>query len=146
MAFGQPHPTKAIACDAAYRGVTSERYRDMLQEQERSAIPPSTVLPEIQTPLRRADIEMLAGCIKAGDFAALRDRSARAADAAEIPDLSGVSVLAVDDNAVNREVLNEALKSLRIAAHLVGSGEDAIAAVQRGRERLQGRDEPAEVG
>jgi general secretion pathway protein D len=35
---------------ASYRGVTSERYRDMLQEQERSAIPPSTVLPDIQTP------------------------------------------------------------------------------------------------
>jgi general secretion pathway protein D len=34
----------------SYRGVTSERYRDMLQEQERSAIPPSPVLPDIQTP------------------------------------------------------------------------------------------------
>ncbi len=35
---------------ASYRGVTSERYRDMLQEQERSAIPPSTVLPDIRPP------------------------------------------------------------------------------------------------
>ena len=34
----------------AYRGVTSERYRDMLIEQERAAIPPSAVLPDIQTP------------------------------------------------------------------------------------------------
>jgi len=34
----------------SYRGVTSERYRDMLQEQERAAIPPSVVLPNIETP------------------------------------------------------------------------------------------------
>jgi hypothetical protein len=34
----------------SYRGVTSERYRDMLQEQERAAIPPRTVLPDIRTP------------------------------------------------------------------------------------------------
>src|SRR5688572_32868814 len=35
---------------ASYRGVTSERYREMLEEQERAAIPPSAVLPDIQTP------------------------------------------------------------------------------------------------
>jgi general secretion pathway protein D len=34
----------------SYRGVTSERYRDMLIEQDRAAIPPSAVLPDIQTP------------------------------------------------------------------------------------------------
>ena len=34
----------------SYRGVTSERYRDMLEEQERAAIPPRAVLPDIQTP------------------------------------------------------------------------------------------------
>jgi general secretion pathway protein D len=34
----------------SYRGVTSERYRDMLQEQERAAIPPRPVLPDIPTP------------------------------------------------------------------------------------------------
>jgi len=34
----------------SYRAVTSERYRDMLEEQARSAIPPSVVLPDIQTP------------------------------------------------------------------------------------------------
>jgi general secretion pathway protein D len=35
---------------ASYRAVTSERYRDMLREQERSAIPPRPVLPDIPTP------------------------------------------------------------------------------------------------
>jgi general secretion pathway protein D len=34
----------------SYRGVTSERYRDMLIEQERSTMAPSVVLPDIQTP------------------------------------------------------------------------------------------------
>jgi general secretion pathway protein D len=35
---------------ASYRGVTADRYRDMLGEQERVAIPPSAVLPDIRTP------------------------------------------------------------------------------------------------
>jgi general secretion pathway protein D len=34
----------------SYAGVTSERYRDMLKEQERAAIPPRPVLPDIPTP------------------------------------------------------------------------------------------------
>jgi general secretion pathway protein D len=34
----------------SYRGVTSERYRDMLQEQERAAPPPRVVLPDIEPP------------------------------------------------------------------------------------------------
>ena len=35
---------------ASYRGVTAERYRDMLQEQERAAIPPRPMLPDIPPP------------------------------------------------------------------------------------------------
>ena len=34
----------------SYAGVTSERYRDMLKEQERAAIPPRPVLPDIPAP------------------------------------------------------------------------------------------------
>ena len=35
---------------ASYRGVTSERYREMLEEQERSTLPPRVVLPDIEMP------------------------------------------------------------------------------------------------
>jgi general secretion pathway protein D len=35
---------------ASYRATTSERYRQMLEEQESVAIPPSAVLPDIETP------------------------------------------------------------------------------------------------
>jgi general secretion pathway protein D len=35
---------------ASHQGVTSERYREMLEQQERATIPPSSVLPDIQTP------------------------------------------------------------------------------------------------
>ena len=35
---------------ASYRATTSERYRQMLEEQESVAIPPSAVLPDIDTP------------------------------------------------------------------------------------------------
>jgi general secretion pathway protein D len=35
---------------AAYRGVTAERYRQMLEEQDQARIPPSVVLPDIETP------------------------------------------------------------------------------------------------
>jgi len=35
---------------ASYRAATSERYRQMIEEQERAIIPPSSVLPDIETP------------------------------------------------------------------------------------------------
>ena len=36
---------------STYGPVTSERYRQMLEEQEKARIPPSVILPNIETPV-----------------------------------------------------------------------------------------------
>ena len=51
--------------------------------------------------------------------------------AAPTENFSHLAVLAVDDNAVNREVLREALLSLGIQGDFVGNGREALEAAQR---------------
>jgi PAS domain S-box-containing protein len=43
-----------------------------------------------------------------------------------IPDLAGIRVLVVDDNAQAREILTESLRAFALNVHSVSSGEDAI--------------------
>lgn len=84
---------------------------------------------EIPLPLSRKALDRLCTAIQAGDLADIRfvndEKAARAA-----PDLSHLQVLAVDDVAVNREVLAEALRSFNIHCELSDSGQDAIAKVR----------------
>ncbi|MEO0465987.1 MAG: ATP-binding protein [Pseudomonadota bacterium] len=49
-----------------------------------------------------------------------------------LPDVSGLHILAVDDNAVNREVLREALASLGVSADFAENGEEALNAAALG--------------
>jgi len=53
-------------------------------------------------------------------------------EARETPTFPGAKVLAADDSPVNREVVQEALKKLSIAATLVNDGEEALNAYQSG--------------
>ncbi|MBO0906252.1 ATP-binding protein [Jiella sonneratiae] len=80
---------------------------------------------EIALPLRRCDVARLAECLRAGDFSPLRPSDAGRVVTQEVghPDLK---VLVVDDGAVNREVLKEALASFSVAAALAESGTDAL--------------------
>ncbi|MDX1732578.1 MAG: response regulator, partial [Aurantimonas coralicida] len=82
-------------------------------------------------PLRRSEIDHLAQALATGDFAALRDDTPAMEIAARLPDMSGLRVLAVDDVAVNREVLKEALATLGVTAALAESGETAVAMTER---------------
>ena len=82
-------------------------------------------------PLRRSEIDHLAQALATGDFAALRDDTPAMETAAKLPDMSGLRVLAVDDVAVNREVLKEALATLGVTAALAESGETAVAMTER---------------
>ncbi len=91
---------------------------------------------DLPLPLRRGDIAVLASCVTAGDFAALRAESRSRQTVAELPDFSILSVLAVDDTAVNREVLGEALTSLGIRADMAESGAEAIEKVTARRYDL----------
>jgi len=59
-------------------------------------------------------------------------QSVRAADLAA-PSFSGARVLAVDDSAVNREVVREALSRLGIEVTLATNGAEAVASVEQGR-------------
>ncbi|MEF2552636.1 ATP-binding protein [Aurantimonas sp. A2-1-M11] len=78
-------------------------------------------------PLRRSDLDRLAQCLASGDFAPLRDEAPAMEPAATLPDMAGLRVLAVDDVAVNREVLKEALSTLGVTTMLAESGEAAVA-------------------
>ncbi|TFF24845.1 response regulator [Jiella endophytica] len=84
---------------------------------------------EIAVPLRRRDVDTLAASILAGDFTLLRataagDEPSKPRDAR----FAALKVLVVDDGAVNREVLKEALASFSVSPDLAESG---IAALQR---------------
>ena len=81
---------------------------------------------EIQLPFRRAELDQLVRSFRSGDFHAMREASTARRRTIELPDFSGLRVLAVDDTAVNREVLNEALTSFGVAADFAESGEEAI--------------------
>ena len=81
---------------------------------------------EIQLPFRRSELDLLANCMKTGDFLPLGKASTQGRTLIELPDLLRLRVLGVDDTAVNREVLYEALGGFRIVPDLAASGEEAI--------------------
>lgn len=87
--------------------------------------------PEVDLPLRNRDMEAIARCLVEGDFSPLNALGSMDARTAALPSFPDLKVLAVDDNAVNREVLIEALASLGVAPTLADSGAAAIARVRR---------------
>ena len=60
-----------------------------------------------------------------GDYLGIAVRESRASHA-DTPSFDGKSILAVDDNPVNREVLREALGALRIAVTFAVNGREAV--------------------
>ena len=83
---------------------------------------------EISLPLTRSSLDLVCAAFEDGNLSALAlDRRGNAAS--DIPDLRHLKVLAVDDVAVNREVLAEALRTFAIQADLAETGPDAIAQV-----------------
>jgi signal transduction histidine kinase/CheY-like chemotaxis protein len=88
---------------------------------------PSGIDPvhELATPVSRADLDLLADTANSGDFDRLRSTS-RHQPSQSLANFSELKVLAVDDVAVNREVLCEALRSFNIACDLAASASEAI--------------------
>lgn len=84
-----------------------------------------TVLGEVPLPLTRSDLAIICHSIVTGDFSEIA-RSQSEAARADYPKFENLSVLAVDDDPVNREVLSEALTALGINAQFAQSGHEAI--------------------
>ena len=87
------------------------------------------LLPE---PFSRTDLDALAGRLESGVLrgAAALSEPEESPDA--IPCFRGARVLAADDNAVNREVLSEALELMEVDADMVEDGAQALAAYEAG--------------
>jgi two-component system sensor histidine kinase BarA len=84
---------------------------------------------DIPMPLTRDSIERLVQGLSEGGLAELTTGSFEA-PASTVPDLRHLKVLAVDDVAVNREVLGEALRSFQIECDLADSGPSALSRVK----------------
>ena len=92
----------------------------------------ANIAADVSLPLTRGDADLICQCLETGDFSTLSQTQSDASKV-EFPSFAGLSVLAVDDDAVNREVLNEALTSLGIDAKFACSGEEGIAAAESNR-------------
>ncbi|MBW6425614.1 response regulator [Rhizobium sp. XQZ8] len=84
---------------------------------------------EVPLPVTRSVFDLVCAAIEDGDLSIV-DLDRRDNGTSDIPNLRHLRVLAVDDVAVNREVLAEALKTFGVQADLAESGPDAIAQVR----------------
>ena len=87
------------------------------------------VADSISHPYGRADIADFLACAATGSFRGI-DATQGGQEARQIKSFAGLRVLAADDNAVNREVLREALSTLKADATFVEDGEQALAAIR----------------
>lgn len=90
---------------------------------------------ELPAPVSRQGIDQIVRSLESGDFSIMDERSS-SAFATALPDLSDLKVLAVDDVAVNREVLGEALRSFGIVADLASNASEAISKTASSRYDL----------
>ncbi|MGI9464493.1 MAG: response regulator, partial [Aestuariivirgaceae bacterium] len=81
---------------------------------------------QIMRPIRRRDmfdaIERLAN----GTLRGAGALSASTSEIAKLPDFAGTRVLVADDNAINREVIIEALRRLNVTVDTADDGQDAV--------------------
>jgi signal transduction histidine kinase/DNA-binding NarL/FixJ family response regulator len=81
---------------------------------------------EFSVPASRDAIAKLAKAAASGDFAVFRNLARAAEQLHNYDTFRGLRALAVDDNNVNREVLNEALTSMGMKVDSAVNGEDAL--------------------
>ncbi len=80
----------------------------------------------LHLPAGRKDIEEMYRRIVAGDFRGQNALKDQLQDQIDYPDFTGVRVLAVDDNPVNREVVKYALSALNVDVVLAHDGKEAV--------------------
>jgi signal transduction histidine kinase/DNA-binding NarL/FixJ family response regulator/HPt (histidine-containing phosphotransfer) domain-containing protein len=79
-------------------------------------------------PMAHADIDNLAQALAAGELRGISALETGRSAERRLPDLSHLHVLVADDNAVNREVVAEVLRQLRVRFDLVVNGSEAVTA------------------
>ena len=80
-------------------------------------------------PFRRRDLEALLRQLQAGEpLRDLQENDAASSVGEPLPTFAGARVLVADDSAVNREVAQEALSRLGVAAKCVNDGREAVEA------------------
>ena len=97
----------------------------------RANVPSGSAVFEV--PLMHADLSRIAEATTVGSFAPLAPSVAEKEGLSSSPRHYGLKALGVDDNAVNREVLAEALASLGVSVDLAESGEQALVATAIGQ-------------
>jgi two-component system sensor histidine kinase BarA len=84
----------------------------------------------LPNPFQRSEVQALIQRANSGTYRGV-DAVAGNAESATLESFEGLRVLAVDDNAVNREVLREALIALNADATFAENGEQALALFQQ---------------
>ena len=82
---------------------------------------------EFAVPANRDALAKLAAAITSGDFRSFSNMKRAAEQLNNYDEFRGLRALAVDDNTVNREVLNEALTSMGVHVETAVNGEEALA-------------------
>lgn len=85
---------------------------------------------ELPIPLARSTLDRLVDCLSRGQLFDFEAQVLKL-ESDSIPDMQHLKVLAVDDVAVNREVLGEALRAFNIVCELADSGAMAIDLVRK---------------
>ncbi len=86
----------------------------------------ANVVARINSPLGMTDLRKLVSALNQSDWSLVDAGQQKQSAAHAFGDYSQLKVLAVDDNAVNREVLNEALSVLSVKAVFASSGQEAV--------------------
>ncbi len=81
---------------------------------------------ELAYPPRRQDLHELAAATNSGNFQYFDGKAIFNSARASLPEFRGLKALVVDDNSVNREVLQEALFNMDAGVTLSHDGEDAL--------------------
>ncbi|MEZ5872865.1 MAG: ATP-binding protein [Nitratireductor sp.] len=80
----------------------------------------------LNLPFERSELREMSERLRVREFRGVNAISETATTGAEMPDFTGLKILAVDDNMVNREVLRDALQTFKIDVTLAESGEEAL--------------------
>lgn len=83
-------------------------------------------IASIEVPLNHGDIQRIVASLNSDNWDEFDADSTAPEQKVQLEDFSSLNVLAVDDNAVNREVLNEALKALNVKAVFAEGGQEAV--------------------